>query len=87
MHGDQAADLSALVEGLDHIGQRRVAEAITVIREEDLFVFDEMLHRDEPLANVAPDAGVDQRDAPFGRLLTKNLDFLAMPEANEWSSA
>ena len=82
MDGDETGDLAAFLEGLDHFGQGGVAEAVAVVGEEDLFAFDEVPHRDEPLADIAPDAGVDQRDAPFGRLFAEDFDFLAISGNN-----
>ena len=77
MDRDEAGDLAALLEALDHLRQRRVGQPVAVVGEEHLLVLDEVLHRQQPLADVAPDAGIDQRDAPVRRPVAENLDLRA----------
>ena len=73
MNRDKATDLAALLEALDHVRQRRVGQSIAVIGEKDLLVRDEMFHRHQAFADIAPDSGVDQRDAPIWRRLAREF--------------
>ena len=77
MNGDEAADLAAVLKALDHVRQRRVGQPVAVIGEKDLFVLQRDASRPQALANVAPDSGVDERDAPVRRPFTQNFDLLA----------
>ena len=58
-------------------GQAQVRQSITVFGEEDFVVWHKVLHSHKALADVAPDSGVDQRDAPVWRRLGKDFNFLA----------
>ena len=76
--GEEAGDLAALLERLDHLVEIHVREPVAVVGEEDLLVLDVVAHRPQPLADVAPDAGVDERDAPILLDLAKELDVRAV---------
>ena len=57
------------LNSLDHGVEIGVGEAIAVIREENVLILDVLLHGHEALTYVAPDACIDQCDAPvLGRL-------------------
>ena len=54
MDGDEATNLAALLETVDHVRQRRVGQAVAVIGEKDLVILYEMADRDQTLTDVAP---------------------------------
>ena len=58
------AILPLFLNVVDHLVEIDVGQAVAVVGEEHLLVLDVVAHRPQPLADVAPDAGVDQRDAP-----------------------
>ena len=60
VNGNEAADVSASLEALDHLRQRRVGQPVAVVGKKHLFVLDEMPNCDKSLADVAPDARVDE---------------------------
>ena len=53
-------DLSALLEAIDHLGQRRVGQAVAVVGEKDLLILHEMTDRDQPLTDIAPYARIHE---------------------------
>src|SRR5262249_7098399 len=58
--GDEAGDLPAALEVLQHLVEVEVAQPVAVVGEEHLLVADVLTHRPQALADVAPDAGVDE---------------------------
>ena len=76
-HGEEAAGLAGLLEQLDHLRQRRIGQPVAVVGEEHLLVLDVLAHGQQALADVAPDAGVDQRHPPVGQLLAEDLHLAA----------
>ena len=77
VHGDETANLAALLETFDHLRQRRVGQAVAVVGEENLLVLHEMPDRHQSLTDIAPDSGVDQRNAPIRRRFAQDFDLLA----------
>src|SRR5689334_6104740 len=51
MNRDEAGDLAALLEALDHLRQGSVGQAVAVIGEEHLLVLDEMFDREQSFAD------------------------------------
>ena len=76
-HRGEAGDLSARAEGLDHFRQIDVGKTVAVVGEEHLLARDMLAHRPQPLADIAPDAGVDHRDAPVLLRIAEDLDLVA----------
>ena len=75
--GQEAGDLAARPEQLSHLLQIRVGETVAVVGVEHLLAGDVLAHGPEALPDVAPDAGVDHRDAPVLLRIAEDLDFLA----------
>ena len=63
---------------VDHLVEVHIREAVAVVGEEELIVPDVIADRRQPLADVAPDAGVDERDAPILFDLGQELDVRAL---------
>ena len=59
------AILPLFLKRVDHVVEIDVRESIAVVREEHFLVLDVIADRPEPLTDVAPDAGIDQRHAPI----------------------
>ena len=76
-HRSEAGDLSARAEGLDHFRQIDIGKAVTVVGEEHLLACDMLAHGPQPLADIAPDAGVDHGDAPVLLRIAEDLDLVA----------
>ena len=76
-HGEEAGELAALLERLDHVVEVDVGQAVAVVGEEHLLVLHVVAHRPQTLADVAPDAGVEQRDAPLLLGIAEQLDLRA----------
>src|SRR6266478_3193524 len=77
MNSNEAAYLAALFEAADHLLQWSVGQPVAVIGEKYLFILDEMLYRQQSLADVAPCSRVDKGNAPVRRALAQDLNFLA----------
>src|SRR5690348_4483122 len=73
----KAADLAAGPEHLRHLLQVGVAETVAVVGVEHFLAGNVIAHGPEALADVAPDAGVDHRDAPVLLRIAEDLHFLA----------
>jgi hypothetical protein len=81
MHSQEAGDLVALLEFVDHVVEVHVGEAVAVIGQEHLFVLDVIAHGPKPAADIAPDAGVDHGDAPIFLTRPEHLDLGALDDA------
>src|SRR5262249_32212200 len=77
MNGNKAANLAASFEAVDHLFQRYVGQPVAVVGEKHLLILDEMLYRQQSLADVAPRSRFDKGTPPIRRTLAENLDFLA----------
>src|SRR4249920_4235458 len=77
MNGDKTADLTTLLEAIDHVRQRGVGQSIAVVRQKDLFVLDEMSDRYESFPDIAPRSSVHERNAPVWERFAQTLDPLA----------
>ena len=77
MNGDEAGDLSALLESLDHFRQGGVGQAIAVVGEKIFVILHELADGEQTLTDVAPYSGVDQRYTPIRRALAQQLDLVA----------
>src|SRR5262245_43867934 len=77
MNGDKAADLSALLEHIDHHVQRGITQPIAVVGEKYLFILDKVPDGDEALPDIAPGSRVHERNAPVRWSFTENFDLLA----------
>ena len=72
------AILPLCLELVDHLVQIDVGQAVAVIGEKHLLALDVIADGPEALADIAPYAGVDQRDAPIFRQRAEEFDLLAM---------
>ena len=66
------------LNAVDHLVEMHIRQAVAVVGEEVLLVLDVVAHRRETLTDVAPDPGVDQRDAPILLDLGQELDVRAL---------
>src|SRR2546425_60853 len=58
LYGEEARGLAAPLEHIDELGQAHVSEAVAVIREEDLFILEVLLHGNQALPrNWTPSRG------------------------------
>src|SRR5690606_37373062 len=72
----EAGDLPALPEARDHVVQVYVRQAIAIVGEEHLLIAHVFTHGPKSLSDIAPDSGIDERDAPVVlRLAVQQLDF------------
>src|SRR3954447_10881251 len=81
-HRSEAGDLSACEEGLSHFRKIDVGKAVTVVGEEHLLARDMLAHGPQPLADIAPDARVDHRNAPVLLRIAEDLDLVAETRYN-----
>ncbi len=75
--GEEEPDVVARFERLDHLGERRVREAVPVGGEEHLVVVEVRLHLLQALADDGVEPGVDERDRPVVDVALEQLDPLA----------
>src|SRR6185437_13574155 len=73
----EASDLAARPEYLRHLLQVGVGETVAIVGVEHFLAGHVLAHGPEALPDVAPDAGVDHRDAPVLLRITEDLHFLA----------
>ena len=82
-HGEEAGDLAARRECLDHLRQIHVAQAVAVVGKKHLLACDVLAYGPQPLADIAPDPGVDHRDAPVLLRIAEDLDVVPKPETTQ----
>ena len=76
MGGRRGSRRSSLLELVDHLVEAHIRQSVAIVCEEELIVPYVIADRCQPLADVAPDAGVDEGDAPilldFGQELSRD---------------
>src|SRR3989441_1217450 len=77
LYGEEARGLAAPLEHIDELGQAHVSEAVAVIREEDLFILEVLLHGNQALPDIGRQAGVHERDIPVTDVAVVKLHSLA----------
>ena len=83
--GDEAGDLSALLESLDHGRQIDVGKSVAVVGKKHLLVLEVRSHREKTLPDIAPHAGIDHRHAPV--LLGSPRVSMLLPKPDTTQSA
>src|SRR5215471_12257541 len=73
----EAGDLSAAHEAIDLVGKGEAAQSVGVVRQENLFAFQVLFDRLQPLSDVGLQARIDERDAPIRDVAALQLNFLA----------
>src|SRR5262249_25187370 len=56
--------LVAACEALGHLIEMHIGQAVAVVGEEDLLILDMFAYSPKPFADIAPDARIDEGDAP-----------------------
>src|SRR5690606_28622916 len=70
-HAYETGNLPARLELLDHLRERQVRYAVAVVGQEYLLILDEMANRHQALADIPPDARINQRHTPVRRRFAK----------------
>ena len=83
LYGEEARGLAAPLEHIDELGQAHVGEAVAVIREEDLFVLEVLLHGHQALPDIGRLAGIHERDIPVIDVAVVKLHGLAAVRERE----
>src|ERR1700712_1034268 len=74
MNRQKASDLATLFKARDHLIEINVSQAIAIVRKKDLLVLNLFPDRPEPFTDIAPDTGINQRDAPIVLGLAQEFD-------------
>src|SRR5690606_37522334 len=72
--GEETGEFAARLKAGDHIVEIDVGQAVAVIGKEDALTLDLLAHGPEPLADIAPDPRIDQRDPPLLLRRAEKLD-------------
>ncbi len=78
-HGKECRSLAALPEARDQLVHVGVGQAVAVVGEKHLLAFDLLAHGPQPLADIAPQAGIDQRHTPILLGIAEHLDVAVEP--------
>src|SRR5690606_27419203 len=73
-HGEEAGYLAARLETPRHVVEIDIAQTIAVIGEEHVLLLDMGTRAPQALADIAPDAGVEQGHAPVAVHLLQQFD-------------
>ena len=76
-HGQEAGNLSALSEGVDHRRQIDVGEPVAVVGKKHFLALDVGAHGKQTLSDVAPHSSVDHGDPPVSLGIAEGLDVVA----------
>src|SRR5262245_53221701 len=76
-HSNETPDLLTVLEKVDHIRQSHVGQAIAIICKKYILVFHKLPDSGQSLANVAPNACIDQGYAPIRGTIAKNFNLAA----------
>src|SRR3989442_1423110 len=83
LYGEEASGLAAPLEHIDELGQAHVGEAVAVIREEDLFILEVLLHGKQALPDIGRHAGIHERNIPVMNVAVVKLHSLAAVQERE----
>src|SRR5262245_34899215 len=76
-HGNETPDLAAVLEKVDHVRQSHISQAVAIVCKKYPLAFHELPDGGQSLANVAPNAGIDQVYAPIRGTIAKNFNLAA----------